>query len=1140
MKARPHIPLNFLYILVSLLFCLKVSFSNAQQAIKKTGENKYRVAHWTIYDGLSQAETYYMRKDVNGFLWIGTNNGVNRFDGSIFKTYYHDPENKHTIAGNVIVGLIEDSLHNIWIGSDRGLSRYDIKADTFSSFIPSKNDPDNSVVPFWATKDELYALESYSRIVVYNTHTFAKRELINLTAADSVGNGPGAAYAIFDERSNSVWMLRGLYMPRGGGLLNISLSDGKKRYFEWPCFLKTPGHDHTSEGMRYDHKRNAIWINSPDGLMEFTLADKQFHHIDALNELLKLKDYHPFLGIDLDRQGRVWLATNPKGILIYDPSNQSLSIPLPADSVIQHDVSAVNAIIYCDRDGIVWSGTRDSKGFYQLIPYSPAVKLYTPDPKHPFGFVVSVAKAKSGKLWLGTTNGLYEFNKQTGEFKALNNKDFPGLKVNNLIVTDYTNPDLNIAWIKTDAGYFEMDMKTQICRPVIFKDSSGKSLNLGAFTFFLPLKNSWVIIGDYNDKELIFTGRDDDITPGEAVSIPNNSISPFYTTTDYDHLLFIKRDEKAGNLTFSYLDGKLLRVHHKMDTLQWTSIFFNKKDRTYWVAASKQIIHYDNDFKVIRSYGYENGLPDLEIVALIADNDGNIWFHTDRTIHQLNVATGEVSTLTEKDGFVKQNFFLLKNNYKDDNGDIYFPGGALGSGFDRIVPGKYTNPPSSIYLQSLEVNQKPFPLPTGVNNLKQLSLRYNENKITIETGIIDYYSKGASRMRYKLEGKGVNENWQFGPANYTIRFEGLQPGKYKLRMQASNAALQFNGPEKVLIVNISPPWWQTWWAWALYVVLFAASVYAFIAYRSRKLIREKHLLEENVALRTKQLSEANQELSEQREEITTQRDQLSVTLTVLKTTQKQLIQSEKMASLGELTAGIAHEIQNPLNFVNNFSEVSKELMEEMKEEFDKGDIDEVKLIAGDIEQNLDKIIHHGHRADAIVKGMLEHSRKSSGHKELTDINELSDEYLRLAYHGMRAKDKTFSASMNTDFDNKAGKINIIAQDIGRVLLNLFNNAFYAVTEKAKAAGVGYQPTVTINTKRKDEKVIITVSDNGNGIPQIITDKIFQPFFTTKPSGQGTGLGLSLSYDIIKAHEGEINVESKEGGGTKFIVSLPVG
>jgi signal transduction histidine kinase len=278
---------------------------------------------------------------------------------------------------------------------------------------------------------------------------------------------------------------------------------------------------------------------------------------------------------------------------------------------------------------------------------------------------------------------------------------------------------------------------------------------------------------------------------------------------------------------------------------------------------------------------------------------------------------------------------------------------------------------------------------------------------------------------------------------------------------------------------------------------------------------------------------------------------LEKTLSDLKSTQAQLIQSEKMASLGELTAGIAHEIQNPLNFVNNFSEVSNELIDEMKTELDKGDIEEAKAIATDVKKNLEKINHHGKRADAIVKGMLQHSRSSSGQKEPTDINALCDEYLRLSYHGLRAKDKSFNAMMKTDFDNSIGNINIIPQDIGRVVLNLINNAFYVVDEKKKTGVEVYEPTVTIATRyiqppspqdaaQGGRAVEIKVSDNGGGIPQKVLDKIFQPFFTTKPTGQGTGLGLSLSYDIItKGHGGELKVETKEGTGSIFIITLPV-
>ncbi len=272
---------------------------------------------------------------------------------------------------------------------------------------------------------------------------------------------------------------------------------------------------------------------------------------------------------------------------------------------------------------------------------------------------------------------------------------------------------------------------------------------------------------------------------------------------------------------------------------------------------------------------------------------------------------------------------------------------------------------------------------------------------------------------------------------------------------------------------------------------------------------------------------------------------LETTLTNLKSTQSQLIQSEKMASLGELTAGIAHEIQNPLNFVNNFSEVSTELVDEMNEEIAKGNLEDAAAIANDLKQNLEKINHHGKRAGDIVKGMLQHSRSSSGVKELTDINALADEYLRLAYHGLRAKDKSFNATMITDYDETIGNINIIPQDIGRVILNLITNAFYVVNEKALSAvatptAAKYEPTVSVITKKVEDRVLISVKDNGNGIPKKVLDKIFQPFFTTKPTGQGTGLGLSLSYDIVKAHGGELKVETKEGEGegSEFIILLP--
>jgi two-component system NtrC family sensor kinase len=288
------------------------------------------------------------------------------------------------------------------------------------------------------------------------------------------------------------------------------------------------------------------------------------------------------------------------------------------------------------------------------------------------------------------------------------------------------------------------------------------------------------------------------------------------------------------------------------------------------------------------------------------------------------------------------------------------------------------------------------------------------------------------------------------------------------------------------------------------------------------------------------LEETIQELEQKRKVVEETNLALHQSLQDLKAAQAQLVQAEKMASLGELTAGIAHEIQNPLNFVNNFSEVCIELMDELKDEIENHNYADVKLLAEDVKNNLMKIVHHGKRADGIVKGMLQHSRTSSGVKEPVDINTLVDEYLRLAFHGLKAKDKSFNASLKTQYDESIAEVEVVPQDIGRVILNLITNAFYAVNEKAKGDKEGYEPAVKVSTRKLEGKVEITVSDNGNGIPEEVREKIFQPFFTTKPTGEGTGLGLSLSYDIIsKGHGGEIQVLTKKGEGSEFIILLPL-
>jgi signal transduction histidine kinase len=407
----------------------------------------------------------------------------------------------------------------------------------------------------------------------------------------------------------------------------------------------------------------------------------------------------------------------------------------------------------------------------------------------------------------------------------------------------------------------------------------------------------------------------------------------------------------------------------------------------------------------------------------------------------------------------------------------------------------------------------PYNLPVN------LQVPYNKNFFQFQFAQASLSRQDTTWYSYFLQ--GIDRKWSAPTSNtFTENYMNLQPGNYTFKVSSKSIGGQWSVPASFSF-TITPPWYSTWWAYTIFALLAIGILRVYIVYRSRRLQAENKLLEEKINLRTSQLQKSIEDL---------------------KATQSQLVQSEKMASLGELTAGIAHEIQNPLNFINNFSEINTELIDEMTQEIEKGNLDEVRAIALDLKENEQKINHHGKRADTIVKGMLQHSRSSNGAKEPTNINALADEYLRLSYHGLRAKDKSFNATFKTDFDETIGRINVVPEEIGRTILNLITNAFYAVNEKKKQLtkdSPPFEPTVTVSTRKTDGKVVIRVADNGNGISQKNIDKIFNPFFTTKPAGQGTGLGLSLSYDIVKAHGGELKVETKEGEGVVFIVELPM-
>ncbi|MFZ1715682.1 MAG: ATP-binding protein, partial [Saprospiraceae bacterium] len=379
------------------------------------------------------------------------------------------------------------------------------------------------------------------------------------------------------------------------------------------------------------------------------------------------------------------------------------------------------------------------------------------------------------------------------------------------------------------------------------------------------------------------------------------------------------------------------------------------------------------------------------------------------------------------------------------------------------------------------------------------------------------------------------------PNQHTAYYTNLPTGDYTFKVKAANSNGEWNEAGAGIKIIILPPWWRTKMAYLMYVLGLLGLVKLGNQYYKQYVLRQ-----ERARSQFKELAQAR--------EIEKAYKDLEISHKSLQTTQAQLIQSEKMASLGELTAGIAHEIQNPLNFVNNFAELNTELVKEIdeqlaigNEQYAKGNpqqaithLQQAKDLIKDIKANSDKINHHGKRAESIVKGMLEHSRTSTGQKEWTDINALAAEYLRLSYQGLRAKSNNFNSEIITDFEPNLPKVQVVSQDIGRVLLNLINNGFQAINEKIKSGVKDYKPALTVSTKMQFNKIVISIKDNGPGIPEDIRDKIFQPFFTTKPTGQGTGLGLSLAYDIVtKGHGGSIECASVEGERTEFIITFPI-
>ncbi len=1077
-------------------------------------------------------------QDLNGFMWFATKTGMYRYDGNRLTTYENQALNPNSLISNASESIFADNDGIIWIGTlGKGLDRFDPETGNFTHFHHDPKNPaslsNDTVTVILRDKQGTLWIGTHGGLDYFDEKAnkfFHYRSKAN--DPSSISNNQ--VRAIYEDRQGTLWIGTGSpYADNGGGPDAGGLNRLDKKTGTFTRYL----HDQkkinsllsNKVSAIYEDDKGVLWIGtSLNGLHKMNTQKGTFERIifdprnpEKLSAPAVTKEsasYEHITFFTQDAAGSYWFATVDAGLFYFNP----------AIGKIKHFNAATNSSsgyndsgawkTFTSRDGVFWIGGTQGT-IYHFNPLTQKI----PDILVSSAPVTNLYEEQNGTFWIGATHALIRVDKKNGITKIFESEINSSKDKDNEIFCLWEDRQDNL-WVGSNNGLFLWDRESDKFK--IYnnnpKDKNSISNNNVTQVYEDSKSNLW--ISTFRGLNLMDRGTD---------RFKHYFFNPADTNAFGSNLMTSVFEDKFGKLWVGGWNGSGINLFNRENAtfityLKGSGIMCIYEDSAgvLWVGGNDGLYKYNRDadnFTRVGDFDTMNGIPD--VYNLIEDNQKYLWIATAGGILRVNPQRNETSFFGENFG-VKKNSLIWGSAYKGNNGNLYF---GNNTGYYEINPEellKNSKPPEIVFtdFKIADISIKPEKYGTlkkSLSETKEIRLRYSQNVFSFDFTVIDYANPEQNQLIYYLE--NYDKTWLKPSSERKAYYFNIPPGKYIFHVKAMNG----NGvwAEKSLEIIILPPWWRSWWAYGFYGLILIAGIFGIDRFqRKRILSAEKERNRANEIAHAKEIEKA---------------------YTELKTTQAQLIQSEKMASLGELTAGIAHEIQNPLNFVNNFSEVNAELIEEMKQEIEKGNMEEVKAIANDIAGNEQKITQHGKRADAIVKGMLQHSRSSTGIKEPANINALADEYLRLAYHGLRAKDKSFNASMKTDFDESIGNINIIPQDIGRVILNLITNAFYAVTEKKLQQPLGYEPTVSVSTKRSLSaegrgEVRIIVKDNGNGIPDSVLDKIYQPFFTTKPSGQGTGLGLSMSYEIItKAHGGELKVDSKEGEGAEFTIILPV-
>lgn len=1082
-------------------------------------------------EGLPGTRVNALLPDQLGYIWTGTINGLARFDGYEFKRFYFNPNDTATIHGLTVGAILQEQKGNIWVSTSPSyLNEYDpvsrsFRVHNFAKLIPHEVNVEVNIVAMCQdNRGRLYfGTDTYYGDRIQQALLYKDPGDSELTVFSAQKDSPiENVYKILRNEQDEIWVyaVNGFYVidagrrtkrftlldkeftnsddppndfafdPRGHlwvitnklRLYEVDLVSHQVRQWRFSDLVQGKA-DYTLGNSLLFSKDGKLWLGTRAGLYLF---DRDNGKLNGFTGTGAGVVQTPIKSMAYDAFGNLWIGTINNGLIKYEAKPQIASYQYDAGNQQSLTAGWASNVIQAS-DGKIWIGTSGSstlsgitildvnRGVLKRIPYSQISSR--------LNGISALWEHSPGEIYLGVYNGLYSFSEKSLQIRPVN---LPG--ISNQPILYHLVDSRGIEWLATYSGLFQRKRS----------DTSFHKIDIGAMT-------------------------------GNNAS--SNEITRLVESKK--HGLWILSNN--GLFLYSYSTGKFSR--HGADNGKGNSFItqdvnslYEDAEGTVWVGTWQGgLSRYSVETGSIKTYTRENGLPSMSIQGILPDEPrGTLWLSTFEGLSRMDIRSEQFTNFTLADG-VQSQLFADGASLKTSEGFMVF-GGSNGINVFDPASVSYATIPPKVFLTELKIFNKAI-LPGAHSVLSKpiyqtasITLSYNQNNISLEFLALHFSNPAKNQYAYKLE--HYDNDWREVGNQRLAYYPNLPPGNYEFRVKAANDKGVWNETGATLQIIVLPPWWRSklaYFGYGCLLIILGFGLDRYFRYRLLEKEREKNRIRE--LDQAKAIQKAYQDLAEAHES--------------LKNTQQQLIHAEKMASLGELTAGIAHEIQNPLNFVNNFAEVNLELLNELKGEIGNGNFDAVVPLANDISANEEKIIFHGKRADGIVKSMLQHSRTSSGQKEFTDINALIEEYLSLAFHGMRARDKSFNVTIVKQLSPAAGRVNLITQEIGRVLLNLFNNAFYSVTAKSREGISGYQPTITISSVQEQGWVKVIVADNGLGMSERVRQKIFQPFFTTKPTGQGTGLGLSLCYDMIKAHHGEIEVVSEEGQGASFSFTLPV-